>query len=174
VSIERFRHDAISTFGIGADVTELQWRSVLRQLITQGMVVVDAQSFSALHVSDAGRSFLRSQADLQLRKATERSERERDSGKKSANSDTKRAAIAALDTQGERIIRNLKTWRAAIAKEHNLPAYVIFHDATLLAIATLAPYTLDDLSAVSGMGARKLAAYGQDVLRVVDSQRDDG
>ena len=170
VSIERFKHDAISTFGIGADVTEVQWRSVLRQLITQGMVVVDTHSFSALHVTDAGRHFLRSQDELHLRKSAERSER--GSVKKSASSDKKSALVAALDTQGERILRNLKNWRAATAKEHNLPAYVIFHDATLAAIASLAPQTLDDLGGVSGMGARKLAAYGQDVLRVVDSQLD--
>jgi ATP-dependent DNA helicase RecQ len=70
-------------------------------------------------------------------------------------------------------LRNLKTWRAAVAKEHGLPAYVIFHDATLAAIAVLAPHSMDDLSGVSGMGARKLAAYGADLLRVVDSQRDE-
>jgi ATP-dependent DNA helicase RecQ len=78
-----------------------------------------------------------------------------------------------LDTQGERILRNLKTWRAAVAKAQSFPAYVIFHDATLSAIAQLAPHTIDDLSGVSGMGARKLAAYGADLLRVVDSQRDE-
>jgi ATP-dependent DNA helicase RecQ len=134
------------------------------------MVVVDTHSFSALHVTDAGRHFLRNQDELHLRKSTERSER--GGGKKSASSEKKSALVATLDTQGERIMRNLKIWRAAIAKEHNLPAYVIFHDATLAAIAALAPQTLDDLGGISGMGARKLAAYGQDVLRVIDSQCD--
>ncbi len=172
VSIERFSHHAVSTFGIGADVTEVPWRNVLRQLITQGMVMVDAQSFSALHVTDQGRDFLRNQDELRLRKTTQRSERERLSTKKTSKTLSASAAASALDTQGERILRNLKTWRAAIAKEHNLPAYVIFHDATLTAIAALAPHSLDELGGVSGMGARKLAAYGQDVLRVVDSQRD--
>ena len=61
----------------------------------------------------------------------------------------------------------LKAWRAEVARAHNLPAYVIFHDATLAAIAALTPRTLDDLQGISGIGAKKLEAYGADVLRVV-------
>jgi len=63
----------------------------------------------------------------------------------------------------------LKAWRAEVARAHNLPAYVIFHDATLAAIAALAPSTLRDLQGVSGIGASKLERYGQEVLRVVAS-----
>jgi ATP-dependent DNA helicase RecQ len=174
LAIERFRHNAVSTFGIGADLSETVWRSVLRQLITRGMVHVDAASYNALHINDAGRDFLRADSPMLLRKMPERHERERLTKKASARrKDISSKTTVSLDTQDERILRNLKTWRAAVAKEHGLPAYVIFHDATLAAIAVLAPHSMDDLSGVSGMGARKLAAYGADLLRVVDSQRDD-
>jgi ATP-dependent DNA helicase RecQ len=174
-AIERFKHQQVSTYGIGADVSETVWRSVLRQLITRGMVAVDAASYNALHILDAGRHFLRSDAPMLLRAMPERSVSSRSSTGKSKSNATAASTDAppTANSQLDRILRNLKTWRAAVAKEHDLPAYVIFHDATLLAIATLAPHTLDDLGGISGMGARKLAAYGADVLRVVDSQRDD-
>ena len=74
---------------------------------------------------------------------------------------------ATLDADGQSRYLALKAWRAEVAREHNLPAYVIFHDATLLAIAELAPHSLDELQGVSGIGAKKLEAYGQEVLRVV-------
>jgi ATP-dependent DNA helicase RecQ len=76
---------------------------------------------------------------------------------------------AALGDAGQARFAALKAWRAEVAREHNLPAYVIFHDATLAAIAALAPQSLDDLQGVSGIGAKKLEAYGTEVLRVVES-----
>jgi ATP-dependent DNA helicase RecQ len=80
------------------------------------------------------------------------------------------AAVAAgLSAEGQARFAALKAWRAEVAREHNLPAYVIFHDATLAAIAALAPQSVDDLHGVSGIGARKLEAYGDEVLRVVRS-----
>jgi ATP-dependent DNA helicase RecQ len=172
-NIERFRHAEVSTFGIGSDLSEVQWRSVLRALIAQTMIEVDSSAFNALHVSPIGRDFLKSPVPLLLRQSLERSERMQSSKqKKSSNNFANEEASSALPNQGQRMLKNLKVWRAAVAKEHNLPAYVIFHDATLLAIATLEPLTLDDLATVSGMGVRKLATYGPDVLRILDSQRD--
>ncbi len=174
VAIERFKHQSVSTFGIGADLSETVWRSVLRQLITRGMVQVDVAAYNALHVTHVGRDFLRSDEPMLLRKMPEKNERMQGSkSSKKFSSDKTSKTDLSLSTQGERILRNLKTWRAAVAKEHGLPAYVIFHDATLAAIAELAPHSVEDLSGISGMGARKLAAYGADLLRVVDSQRDD-
>jgi ATP-dependent DNA helicase RecQ len=77
------------------------------------------------------------------------------------------AVAAGLTDAGQARFAALKSWRAEVAHAHNLPAYVIFHDATLAAIAALAPRTLNDLQGVSGIGAKKLDAYGADVLRVV-------
>ncbi len=170
VAVERFRHNAVSTFGIGADISETVWRSVLRQLITRGMVQVDAAAYNALHILDNGRDFLRADSPMLLRTLPARGEREKSSSKKPSDKTSK--PKINLDSQGERILRNLKVWRAAVAKEHGLPAFVIFHDTTLAAIAQLAPQTVDELSGISGMGARKLTAYGADLLRVVDSQID--
>jgi ATP-dependent DNA helicase RecQ len=76
-------------------------------------------------------------------------------------------APIALDSDALMRYSALKAWRAEVAKEHNLPAYVIFHDATLAAIAQKAPQSMDDLQGISGMGAKKLEAYAQEVLRVV-------
>jgi ATP-dependent DNA helicase RecQ len=77
------------------------------------------------------------------------------------------AVAAALDEEGLQRFTALKAWRGEVAREHNLPAYVIFHDATLAAIAALAPKTLDELQGISGIGAKKLEAYGTEVLRVL-------
>jgi ATP-dependent DNA helicase RecQ len=168
-AIERFRHQHISTFGIGSDLSENVWRSVLRQLITRGMLHVDALSYNALSVTEHGRDFLRSDTAMLLRTMPVRRERERYS--KKTKPSTTYTALASDQTG--RILHNLKTWRAAVAKGLGLPAYVVFHDATLDAIAALAPNTVDELGQISGMGGRKLVAYGADILRVVDSQRED-
>ncbi|MBC7376114.1 MAG: HRDC domain-containing protein, partial [Burkholderiaceae bacterium] len=76
-------------------------------------------------------------------------------------------AVAALDDMAQKRFAALKAWRGEVAREHNLPAYVIFHDATLAAIAERAPQTLQDLQGISGLGAKKLEAYGEEVLRVM-------
>ena len=76
-------------------------------------------------------------------------------------------APASLDAEGQGRYLALKAWRSEVAKQHNLPAYVIFHDATLVAIAERAPQSLDDLQGISGIGAKKLEAYGDEVLRVM-------
>ena len=78
-------------------------------------------------------------------------------------------AAASLDDTGKKRFEALKAWRAEVAKEHNLPAYVIFHDATLAAIAERAPATLEDLQGISGIGTKKLEAYGSEVLRVCEA-----
>jgi ATP-dependent DNA helicase RecQ len=116
-------HDKLSTFGIGADLSETQWRALLRQLIAREAVQVDAAHYNTLHLQDAARD--------------------------------------ALDA--------LKAWRAGVAKEHNLPAFVIFHDATLRAIAARQPRTLADLDGIAGLGVKKREAYGDEVLRVVSA-----
>jgi ATP-dependent DNA helicase RecQ len=157
-------HQAISTFGIGAGVSEAQWRSVLRQLLAIGAVAVDAQAFNTLALTDASRAVLKGEVPVQMRvlqaKSTERKARQR------AGAALPRPAVA-LDTAGQQRFAALKAWRAGVAKEHNLPAYVIFHDATLSALAEAAPQSLADLQGISGIGTRKLEAYGAAVLAVV-------
>ena len=158
-------HETLSTFGIGADLSELQLRGVLRQLIAIGAVAVDAEAFNTLQLTDGSRAVLKGEVSVQLRESVS------SPGERKA----KRSAVAAakvpasLDVDGQERYGALKAWRAEVARAHNLPAYVIFHDATLAAIAERAPQSLDDLQGITGIGAKKLEAYGQEVLRVMVS-----
>ncbi|SEB23156.1 DNA helicase RecQ [Variovorax sp. YR216] len=165
--VKQYGHERISTFGIGSEFTEPQLRGVLRQLIATGALSVDAQAFNTLQLTDGSRSVLRGETQVMLRESVsqpaERKKREKTS--RGAPS----PAAATLDDTGQARFAALKAWRGEVAREHNLPAYVIFHDATLAAIAERAPATLEDLQGISGIGAKKLEAYGADVLRVCAS-----
>jgi ATP-dependent DNA helicase RecQ len=167
----QFNHSTLSTFGIGADVGEQQWRSVFRQLIALGMINVNAEAFNTLQLTPAAKAFLRSDQRLEVREASaERatpSSRRASSEKSVQDKISKEKATASMTLGARERFAALKAWRGEVAKEHNLPAYVIFHDATLIAIANLAPQSLDELSGVSGMGAKKLEAYGHEVLRLM-------
>jgi ATP-dependent DNA helicase RecQ len=170
--VAQFNHAALSTFGIGADIGEQQWRSVLRQLIALGIIHVNPEAFNTLQLTAAAREFLRSDQKLLVREATvvERagsSARKASSEKSIKDKISKEKATADMNLGARERFAALKAWRAEVAKEHNLPAYVIFHDATLIAIATAAPQSAHDLSGISGMGVKKLEAYGQEVLRIV-------
>ena len=158
-------HETLSTFGIGADLSELQLRGVLRQLIAIGAVAVDAEAFNTLQLTDGSRAVLKGEVSVQLRESVS-SPGER-KNKRSAVAAAK--VPASLDVDGQERYVALKAWRAEVARAHNLPAYVIFHDATLAAIAERAPQSLDDLQGITGIGAKKLEAYGQEVLRVMVS-----
>jgi ATP-dependent DNA helicase RecQ len=161
--VAQFGHEAISTFGIGATLSETQLRSVLRQLIANGALNINAAAFNTLQLNAASRDVLKGETQVMLRESEPASARG-SKAKRSATSATK-TANAALDAAGERRFAALKAWRAEVAREHNLPAYVIFHDATLIAIAQRDPQQLSDLGGISGIGAKKLIAYGEEVLR---------
>jgi len=157
-------HQGLSTFGIGADLSESQWRSVLRQLLAIDAVAVDAQAFNTLVLTAGSRAVLRGEVPVHLRVAAPRSAKHRIL--RTGNAALPKVA-AELDGAAQARFAALKAWRASVAREHNLPAYVIFHDATLAAIAHNAPQSLDALQGISGIGARKLEAYGAAVLAVV-------
>ena len=168
--VAQFGHDKLSTFGLGADLSEHQLRGVLRQLVATGAVGLEkvhldnGHSFETLALTDASRSVLRGEVPVRLREAVAAAPGERKRRRSPAG--TLPPAAASLDQAAQVRFINLKAWRAEVAREHGLPAYVIFHDATLAAIAERCPATLDDLQGISGMGAKKLEAYGGDVLRV--------
>jgi ATP-dependent DNA helicase RecQ len=165
--VNQFGHGKLSTFGIGAEFSEQQLRGVLRQLIATGALEVDASAFNTLHLTAGSRAVLKGEQRVLLRESigqpAGRSRRER-GGKASTP-----AVAAALDLQGQQRFAALKAWRAEIARAHNLPAYVIFHDATLAAIAALDPRSLGDLEGVSGIGAKKLETYGPQVMDVLQA-----
>ena len=163
----QFGHEKISTFGIGADLSEPQLRGVLRQLIATGAlglqkVMLDsAHSFDTLSLTEGSRAVLKGEVPVQLRESVSAAP-----ARRTRKGSAPPAAAANLGPDAQVRFINLKAWRAEVAKEHNLPAYVIFHDATLAAIAERNPATLEDLQGISGMGAKKLEAYGSEVLRV--------
>ncbi len=161
----QFGHQSLTTFGLGADFSETQLRGVLRQLIATGALAVDAQAFNTLQLTEASRGVLKGETQVLLRESVS-TPAERRRGSRSTGG-APSAAAAALTAPGQARFAALKAWRAEVARAHNLPAYVIFHDATLAAIAALAPGTLRELQGISGLGARKLEAYGENVLRVV-------
>ncbi|MGZ5848153.1 MAG: DNA helicase RecQ [Ramlibacter sp.] len=163
--VAQFGHAQVSTFGVGADYSEAQLRGVLRQLVATGAVGVDAQAFNTLHLTEGSRAVLKGEQQVLLRQSVSQpASRKKREGRAAAP-----AAAAGLTAEGQARFAALKAWRGEVARAHNLPAYVIFHDATLAAIAALGPRSLDDLQGVSGLGARKLEAYGDEVLRVVAS-----
>ncbi|MBN9409867.1 MAG: RecQ family ATP-dependent DNA helicase [Burkholderiales bacterium] len=161
-------HDQLSTFGIGAEFSETQLRGVLRQLIAIGAVAVDPDAFNTLTLTEGSRAVLKGEVAVRLRESVSqpagRSGRNSRSG---GGKGTTSAAASSLDADGLKRFEALRAWRSEVAREHNLPAYVIFKDDTLAGVASLAPTTLDELSGVSGIGAKKLEAYGEEVLRVI-------
>jgi ATP-dependent DNA helicase RecQ len=166
--VTQYSHESLSTFGIGKDFTELQLRGVLRQLIAMGAVTVDAQAFNTLQLTAESRAVLKGEVAVMLRESVSAP-----ADRKPRRNARLGAVVKApinLDSEGLLRYSALKAWRAEVAQQHNLPAYVIFHDATLAAIAQRAPQSIDDLQGISGIGAKKLEAYADDVLKVVALQ----
>ena len=157
----QFGHSQLSTFGIGANFSETQLRGVLRQLIAMGALNVQGQVFNTLQLTEGSRAVLRGDIKVLLRESVSHKPEKR-SRKPQA------PGPAAANLGQDDLVRyiNLKSWRAEVAKEHNLPAYVIFHDATLAHIASANPQNLEELRGISGIGVKKLEAYGQEVLQV--------
>ena len=165
--VAQFGHDGLSTFGIGAAFSDTQLRAVLRQLLAVGAVglhrvqLASGQGFDTLVLTEGSRAVLKGEQAVRLREsvsapAAARSRREKAPAR----------ASATLDVTAQARFDALRAWRAGVAREHNLPAYVIFHDATLAAIAARAPGSLEDLQGVSGIGVAKLEKYGEAVLVV--------
>ncbi|GAA4424694.1 DNA helicase RecQ [Acidovorax lacteus] len=165
--VRQFGHERLSTFGLGAQYSEAQLRGVLRQLLATGalglhtVVTEQGHSFDTLCLTEGSRGVLRGAVPVHLREASASP-----SARRTRRTSTTPVAAANLGPDAQVRFINLKAWRAEVAREHNLPAYVIFHDATLAAIAERNPASLDDLQGISGMGAKKLEAYGAEVLRV--------
>jgi ATP-dependent DNA helicase RecQ len=165
--VAQYGHDKLSTFGIGADLSEAQWRGVLRQLVALGHVQAEGE-FNTLALTPSARAVLKGEVPIVLREPREPTARVR--GTRATRGDRSErvpAAAATLDAAGQERFAKLKAWRAEVAREHGLPAYVIFHDATLAQMAAECPDSLQALGHISGVGAKKLEAYGREILRVL-------
>jgi len=158
-------HDQLSTWGCGADLSEQQWRAVLRQLIALGHVAAEGE-FNTLALQDSARAVLKGEVEIRLREAEEK--KPRGKGAKAGRTARPKADPAlGLDAEAAERFEALKAWRSEVAKEHGLPAYVIFQNTTLAEMARQMPGDLAELGEISGVGAKKLEAYGQEILRVL-------
>jgi len=167
--VEQRNHQSLSTFGIGADVSEAQWRVVLRQLIALGYLRTEGE-YNTLELTATAREVLRGDVQMLLRQPSEAPKRARGTGKTTSTRSARgkdKAPPIPLDSEGTARFEALKAWRAEVAREHNLPAYIVFHDATLAEMAQSMPDSLDALGQISGVGAKKLEAYGREILRVL-------
>ena len=167
--VAQYGHERLSTFGIGADVSEAQWRLVLRQLIALGHVQAEGE-FNTLFLAASARDVLRGDVPVQLRVPTEAKPRGKTHrAERAGRSGAAKPPPVPLDDNATQRFAALKAWRAEVAREHNLPAYIVFHDAALAEMAREQPTSLEELGGISGVGAKKLEAYGEEILRVLEA-----
>ncbi|MCL2092442.1 MAG: DNA helicase RecQ [Micrococcales bacterium] len=157
--VRQLGHDQLSTFGLGDDLSEREWRAVVRQLLAAGLLRVET-GYGTLRLTDDSAQVLRGTRQVRLR-------REAPKAARPARPTPAKAPPVALDDAATGLFEALRAWRAGVAREQGLPAYVVFHDATLRDIATRRPADLEALSQVGGVGAAKLERYGPGVLAVV-------
>jgi len=148
-------HDGLTVFGIGTELNESEWRGVVRQLLAQGLLAVEGD-YGTLSLTEASGDVLGRKREVRLRREN--------AAKPPKAARPAKAAAVELPAEAASIFEQLRSWRAATAREQGVPAYVIFHDATLRQIATQAPSSLAELGTVSGVGENKLAKYGQAIL----------
>ncbi|HEY4007991.1 MAG TPA: DNA helicase RecQ [Pseudonocardia sp.] len=158
--VEQFNHESLSVFGVGAELADGEWRAVARQLITQGLLSVDT-NHSTYQLTEASRAVMRGERQVMMRRDPERAAASR------TRSRAPKAPSVEMPAEAAPVFERLRAWRGATAKEQGVPAYVIFHDATLREIATRMPSSLDELAGISGIGENKLAKYGEDVLKTL-------
>lgn len=165
--VKQYGHETLSTWGIGADVSEAQWRLVLRQMVALGHVQAEGE-YGTLSLTDSARSVLKGEVPVLLRVPVEPKAKVRATRVRGATSASKPPPLP-LDEPATARFLALKAWRAEVAKAHNLPAYVVFHDAALAEMARENPGSLDALAGISGVGSKKLEAYGSEILRVLEA-----
>ncbi|MBB3119804.1 DNA helicase RecQ [Pseudoduganella violacea] len=161
--IKTWHHDSLSVFGIGADRSEQEWRAILRQVIALGLVTVDHEQFSSLKLTDAARPVLKGGQKVQLRQYQKPVKQKR------AASVPKGYVETDLTAQEQAIFDKLRWWRVETARAHSVPAYVIFVDATLREIAKAQPTSLDQMRGISGVGEKKLASYGEEIVELINA-----
>ena len=157
--VQRFGHDRLSTFGVGADVPEADWRLLLRQLVAQHLVEVDHQRFNVLRLAEASRAVLRGERRVELR--------HRPVTVRGKSRPAKGTPAAALDPAAAELFDRLRAWRGQVARSRGVPAYVVLHDSTLQAIAQARPPSIEALRSIPGLGERRLANYGAQLLALV-------
>ncbi|WP_050479245.1 DNA helicase RecQ [Herbaspirillum rhizosphaerae] len=159
--VKQWRHDQLSVFGIGSEYSEAEWRAVLRQVIALGLLSVDHENYSSLKLTEEAKPVLRGEQKIQLRQYQKPVKPKRTSSKSNY-------VETDLSTEEQAIFDKLRWWRVETARKHNVPAYVIFHDATMREIAKAKPASLDDLRGVTGVGEKKLETYGTEIIALIE------
>ncbi|MEU3334097.1 DNA helicase RecQ [Streptomyces sp. NPDC006668] len=168
----QFDHDQLSVFGIGEELTEGEWRGVIRQLLAQGLLAVEGE-YGTLVLTEASGSVLRREREVPLRKEPKKPATSRSASSSTGRGERKaKAAAVELPEALQPAFEALRAWRAEQAREQGVPAYVIFHDATLREIALAWPTSVRQLGGISGVGEKKLTTYGEGVLAVLASVGD--
>ncbi|MGA5118666.1 DNA helicase RecQ [Streptomyces pseudogriseolus] len=162
----QFDHDQLSVFGIGEELSEAQWRGVIRQLLAQGLLAVEGD-YGTLVLTEASGSVLRRERQVPLRKEPEKPAVSRAGGGSGRGDRKAKAAAADLPEELRPAFEALRAWRAEQAREQGVPAYVIFHDATLREIVTVWPTSVEQLGGIGGVGEKKRATYGEGVVAVL-------
>ena len=156
--VTQHAHDSLSTFGIGRERSEREWRAIARQCIALGILEVDHEAYGALKLTSESRAVLRGERAIALRALRE--------AKRSSRRAKSAADAGDLSGEARELFERLRAWRLEAARRHGVPAYVIFHDATLREIARARPSSLEMLRGISGIGARKLEAYGTEIVEL--------
>ncbi|WP_201313905.1 DNA helicase RecQ [Dyella sp. EPa41] len=158
-------HDRLSTFGIGADMDDKQWRSVFRQLLAMGLLEADAEGFGTLRLTRSSREVLVGGRSVRLREDA----RPVRASRKRRDSQLVTGGSLGVEAYEQPLWDELRKLRTQLAKQHGVPPYVIFHDATLLAMLRALPSNEEELGAISGVGEAKLKRYGRDFLAVINA-----
>jgi len=161
--VKQWRHEQLSTFGIGAEHSEAEWRAILRQAIALGLIAVDYDSYNALKLTDEARPVLRGGQKIQMRKYQKPVKQKRTSAK------PKGYAESDLSPFEQTLFDKLRWWRVETARKHNVAAFIIFHDATMREIAKAKPTSLGELRGVTGVGEKKLESYGAEIVALIES-----
>ncbi|MEU9037867.1 DNA helicase RecQ [Streptomyces sp. NPDC048352] len=160
----QFDHDGLSVFGVGADLSTAEWRGVVRQLLALGLLAVEGD-YGTLVLTDASGEVLGGRRTVQMRKEKAPAAPAR---KESGSRSGKGARVPVdLPAAAVPVFEALRAWRAATAREQGVPAYVVFHDATLREIATRLPGTVEELAGIGGVGEAKLTKYGEGLLEAL-------
>ncbi len=162
----RNRHDELAVFGIGAELREAEWRGVVRQLLARGLLAVHGE-YQTLTLTEASGEVLRGQHPVMLRRDVPMPKQARAARGAGRSAGAAGGQSADLSPRDAAVFETLRAWRGKCAKDQGVPAYVVFHDATLRQIAAVSPTTLAGLSQVSGVGEAKLAKYGEHILAVL-------
>ncbi|MCC2958026.1 DNA helicase RecQ [Massilia sp. IC2-477] len=161
--ITQWHHDKLTVYGVGADRSEQEWRAIVRQAIALGFVTVDHDAFSSLKLTDAARPVLKGEQKVQLRQYQKPVKAKRPSSSRSGGYEE-----MELSRSEQQIFERLRSWRMGTAREHGVPAYVVFQDATLREIAKVKPSSIDALRGVSGVGEKKLVSYGDEIVAIIN------